>query len=208
MPRYSAPEQARAQAARDRRERKRDGGPVRRKRKRISEFTLVVLLTLVLGLAGLFMLGFRAFVILTGSMGKTAPPGSLVIARMEDSGSIEAGDIILIPAKTKQDVPKMHRVIDLDRTHGATVVNTKGDANDAVDLPTTLGNRVAKMVVAVPSAGEVVLWFQDFRHGIFLGILICFLAAAIWTLAVYRRGSGGHRHRRVRRGPVAGPLAG
>ena len=87
---------------------------------------------------GALAAGYRPVVIQTGSMGDTAPPGSLVIAAPRSGAAIEVGDIVVMrrPGAT----PVTHRVIEIEPAANGSFAITQGDANEAPDAaPYPLG---------------------------------------------------------------------
>ena len=118
---------------------------------------VVALVVLVLGLGAIVAgraLGLQPLVIRTGSMGTTAPVGSLVLTELVDADDVEVGTIIVLH---RGDDPQgvLHRVIERDDSSGAPVVRTQGDANAVADIdPYLLPDRVLSPVVVVPHLGR------------------------------------------------------
>ena len=125
---------------------------------------------------GALVAGYRPVVIKTGSMGDTAPPGSLVIAAPKSGDAIDVGDVVVMrrPGAT----PVTHRVIELETAGTGRFAVTQGDANEAPDAsPYPLGGDdelVARWIV--PGLGgrlETV-----FQPGVSLAILAI---AVLWV---------------------------
>ena len=117
----------------------------------------VVLGLFVLGLGAIVggrLLGFQPLVIRTGSMGTTAPVGSLVLTEMIDADDVQPGTIIVLHrGNDPQGV--LHRVIERDDSSWPAIVRTQGDANDVADVdPYVLPERVLSPVVVVPHLGR------------------------------------------------------
>lgn len=79
--------------------------------------------------------GFRALVVRGGSMGDSIPSGSVVMGQWMNADEVSAGDVILVQEAGENGpaVPKIHRVISLERDGGNIIARTKGDANQTAD---------------------------------------------------------------------------
>lgn len=94
-----------------------------------------VLIVLALAVAPA-LIGFNTLVITSGSMGETAPTGSVVVARPVPPADIRVGMVVLLQMEADssgQPPPVLHRVIEVQRNDGVVTVRTKGDANAAAD---------------------------------------------------------------------------
>jgi signal peptidase len=99
--------------------------------------------------------GFGTLAVMSGSMGGSAPTGSLVIGSWHAPEQIEVGDVILVRRDGR--IPVLHRVIARESRAGEAVVRLKGDANPAADPePYTLPDRVLRKRWALPVIGYVV----------------------------------------------------
>lgn len=150
-----------------------------------TAITAVVLIVVVTVIAGLFA-GYRPVVLQTGSMGNTAPPGSLVVTSPQAADSIEVGDIIVMrrPGAT----PVTHRVIEIAETDVGRIATTKGDANEFADpapFPLADDQLVARWIV--PEAGAAI---ENIRTPQFLLLLLTLATAAtiMWALRRIWRG--------------------
>ena len=103
-------------------------------RRALRLMVVIVSLALIAGL-GLVVTGaaagYRPVVIQTGSMGDTAPPGALVIARPRPAGDVAVGDVLVMRPSGGPTVT--HRVIEIEQHGDARFAITKGDANEAPD---------------------------------------------------------------------------
>ena len=131
---------------------------------------------------------FQVVTVLTGSMAPSAPRGSLAVVAPKPVEELEVGDVLTyaIPVEDRHVVT--HRVVELDRSSGHTVVRTKGDANGAVDPWTaTLDDEtVWTERFALPRLGQaiVVLRGEAARR---LGQLAPLLLALMVLARVWRR---------------------
>jgi signal peptidase I len=80
---------------------------------------------------GALAAGYRPVVILTGSMGDTAPPGALVIAAPKAPDQVVVGDVLVMRRPGSPTIT--HRVIELESNADRRFAITKGDANETVD---------------------------------------------------------------------------
>lgn len=103
------------------------------------------------------VLGYTTLVVQSGSMGSTAPTGSLVVAKPLPVGEVRAGDVILMKMSSQAGqarTPVMHRVVTVTERDGEVIVSTKGDANRTIDPDThILRNSTVTPVRVVPGAG-------------------------------------------------------
>ncbi len=97
--------------------------------------------------------GFTSMLIRSGSMGRAAPVGSVVLGRHVDAGQVRIGDAVLLP---RPGTPVLHRVIEVGHEQSRVVVRTQGDANPLPDAtPTVLPARVVRAVATVPHVGHL-----------------------------------------------------
>lgn len=76
--------------------------------------------------------GFKAFIVLTGSMEPEISSGDVVIVNDVKQQDLKAGDIITYSVGTsKQTVT--HRIINIVQKNGKTYYQTKGDNNNSTD---------------------------------------------------------------------------
>jgi signal peptidase len=129
--------------------------PVDRRRRRSRVGTGLLLAAVTGGLAVPYAAGWRTYVVESGSMGATAPTGSMVAMRPITRSDVGVGDIVLL--HRSNGTPVLHRVIERKLDNGRPVVRTKGDANPTADPdfypvpPTTL-----TPALVVPEVGYAV----------------------------------------------------
>lgn len=75
-------------------------------------------------------MGFKPFIVLSGSMEPTIKAGDLIITKKIDPKNIKVGDIISF--RVEEDVVVSHRVTGI-QTEGELTFSTKGDANIGMD---------------------------------------------------------------------------
>jgi signal peptidase I len=104
--------------------------------------------------------GYRPVVIQTGSMGETAPPGSVVIAAPKAGDEIRTGDILVMHRPGRPLVT--HRVAELEITAERSFAVTKGDANPDLDPDVyPIGDRELVGRWVVPRLGGAITLFGN-----------------------------------------------
>jgi signal peptidase I len=120
---------------------------------------LLTVLTL-LGYGSLLVLQLDPFTMLTPSMQKTIPVGSLVIDRTVPSASLEIGDVISFQKPIGAKGLDTHRIVRVMRSNGHTSYRTKGDSNPIAD-PWTIefppGQSAHRVVLTIPYLGRALL---------------------------------------------------
>jgi signal peptidase I len=146
------------------------------------------------GYALLFALHLQPIVMLTGSMGATIPPGSLVIDREVAATSLTAGDMITFQKPLGQPGLDTHRIIAITHSNGHTSYKTKGDANPIPD-PWTIqfhSPTAHKVVYTIPHLGWPVLFLQTpvARDLILAAALAALFSTILKALAAAGRAKG------------------
>jgi signal peptidase len=121
-----------------------------------------------------------------GSMGSTAPAGSVAFIEDVSAESLKVGDVIVFrpPSAGNDHEPLMHRIVSIEEVDGQRVVTTKGDANESAD-PWELGlsSEGGRLVFFVPYLGYL-LWFLQTR--VAWAVLVLPLAAYLGFMALRR----------------------
>lgn len=120
-----------------------------------------ILLVAVIAITGtlnvLHLSGWKILVIRSGSMGATAPTGSVALVRPVHDSAVVVGNVVLLQANTAQPAPRtpvLHRVTALEPTVDGIAVRTKGDTNAVADLrPHVLEARPLRLALTLPGAG-------------------------------------------------------
>lgn len=140
------------------------------------------LLLLLMFLAGMLsalpnLLGYRAYIIISGSMEPTVPVGSVVYAKSVEPEKIQAGDIIVFYGGRDGDAVTTHRVAE-NRTKNREFI-TRGDANADNDmLPRPYESLIGRVEFTVPFLGRLLIELsgKGKRWGL-LGTLAAAMAA-------------------------------
>lgn len=134
--------------------------------------TAGAVLTAVATLIIVTSMGYRPYVVLSGSMEPEIKTGSVcLIDTRHDYNALEVGDII---AFANGRISVTHRIYEFRNE----LIRTKGDANDSPDQY-FIGeeNYLGCYVGSVPWAGYAVAWFQTKR-----GIILTVAAGAMLML--------------------------
>lgn len=113
---------------------------------------------------------YSAFVVLTGSMDKVIPQGSLVVTKHVDPNELEIGDDITYMVSEKTTVT--HRIVEIQEEYldtGARAFRTQGVMNKEPDR---------NLVAAVNVVGKVIY------HNHILGVIVSF-GQDNWPLVIF-----------------------
>jgi signal peptidase I len=146
---------------------------------KLGRYTVaLVVVGLALGYAAVFAFRLEPMTMLTGSMGKTIPPGSFVLTRPVAPATLRVGDVITFQKPIGATGLDTHRIVGIERSNGHTTYRTKGDANAQPDpwvIEFERGHVAHRVVGSVPHAGRLLLW----ADGPFLAFPLAGLIAAI-----------------------------
>lgn len=164
--------------------------------RRVSRAALgaATTLLLVIGIAsfaflavGPHVLGYRTASMLSGSMVPTIRPGDVVIDTPEPISAIRLGQILTIQTPTPTRYVDSHRVVQVIRRDGETLIRTKGDANKVNDpwLARVHGTVAWRVRSVVPDLGYAVSALRSpWLHAILLwgapSLLVAWGLIAIW----------------------------
>jgi signal peptidase len=99
----------------------------------------------------------QSYVVLSGSMEPAISPGDVIIVNEVPASAIAVGDVITY-GDGQAAPPTTHRVVGVEQTNDGVVFETKGDANENVDIrtvePADLRGRVMTLPVAIPGNGH------------------------------------------------------
>lgn len=118
-----------------------------------TTFLVLGAVTLALLLAGVRVLGFTPYTVLSGSMEPAYPVGSLIYVKAMPAQEIKVGDPITF-VLNEDLVVATHRVIKIDEV--AQNFYTKGDANESADAaPVYFKNLLGRPMFHIPGLGYV-----------------------------------------------------
>ncbi|MCZ2857716.1 signal peptidase I [Blastococcus sp. VKM Ac-2987] len=108
---------------------------------------------------GPHLLGYRTMTMLTASMAPEIEPGDITVATPIDVTGLTEGMVITYHMPVGDHSLVTHRVVSVDHAEdGSVTVQTKGDANDAID-PWTAGlegDTVYQVRAVIPEFGHLV----------------------------------------------------
>jgi signal peptidase I len=148
---------------------------------------------------GMTLGAWRFTVIDTGSMRPTLNPGDIAILTSEPTTALRLGQIVAFHPPGEQHLTVMHRVVSIERGGGGGVltIQTKGDANNAVDpwRARLVGSSVWHEDLKVPAAGYLAVWSQQpsIRFGLLSVVVI--LTLSILLGLIWESGEGSESRR-------------
>ena len=113
---------------------------------------------------GLIVLRYEPMVIVTGSMQKTIPVGSLVVDQKVDPRQLEVGDVISFQKPLGARGLDTHRIVAIKNDKGMRLYQTKGDSNPVADpwiISFDRGMVAHRMVFSVPYAGNALIFARS-----------------------------------------------
>src|SRR4051794_15011374 len=113
---------------------------------------------------GPHVLGYRTMTMLTGSMSPQIDPGDVVISTPLDVQDVTAGTVISYHIPIDDHRVVTHRVVSVEHgDDGSVTVQTKGDANTAVDpwQATLQGDTAYEVRAVIPAIGHVIRVLRD-----------------------------------------------
>ena len=123
-------------------------------------------------------MGYKPFIVMSGSMETTINIGDLVIVKKVNSSSIHTGDII---AFKNGDIVISHRVKEVINDSGTYKFKTKGDNNNVADDFIVNSDAIEGIFVnKIPGLGSILLFL-----GKPIGLLMVILVIIIVSTALY-----------------------
>jgi signal peptidase len=144
------------------------------------------------GLAiGPHVFGYRTMTMLTGSMAPQINPGDVVVTTPIDVAEVTTGMAITYHIPVEDHHLITHRVVSVEHGPDGTVtVQTKGDANQAVDpwKATLSGDTAYRVRAVVPMLGHAIEWLRTPIVAVLLkygatALVAGWLLMAIWAPA-------------------------
>ena len=140
----------------------------------------------LLAYAVLYLAGFRAVAVYSGSMEPQLNVGAVAFVQPVDSAEIRAGDVVTFQDPRTPGRLITHRVVERFTHEGELVYRTKGDANASVDPWTVeLPGQVGRLAFDLPLAGYALIYAKtrEVRTALillFAGVLLAWLLHRIW----------------------------
>jgi len=118
---------------------------------------VLVLLAVIVVFLGPRLSGWNLRVILSGSMEPALPVGSLVFVEPRAPEEVQVGDVLTFRSSSDPDQQVTHRVVEIRGEGSALQFETKGDANEALDMhPVPARDVVGTVRWHVPQLGYLV----------------------------------------------------
>jgi signal peptidase len=120
-------------------------------------------------------------------MRPTLAPGDVAVLTPEPLAELRRGQIVAFHPPGDPRLTVIHRVFAIHRVGNDTVIQTKGDANNAADAwhARLVGDRVWRESTKVPLLGYLSVWSaqRPVRFGLLIAIVVLLVSAllgAIW----------------------------
>ncbi len=145
--------------------------------KRITDVVAVLAVIFIVIFVGGRLLGFRSFVVLTGSMEPVYPVGSVIVVRPATAEDVSVGDAITF--NLSDDTVATHRVVEKNLESRQFV--TQGDQSEFEDAPISFDTLIGKPMFAIPYLGYAVRWILNppgryiMITAIAILVILCFL---------------------------------
>ena len=141
-------------------------------------------------------MGYKPFIVLSGSMEPAVMTGDLVITQEVDPASLQAGDVIAYRYGDSSIIT--HRIREVTQKDGLRAFITKGDANNADDNVMPTEDLVeGRLRWTVPGLGDAAMFLQT-PYGLLIAAGVPLLAYLLIDL-LRRRRRDGHDRRESQR---------
>jgi signal peptidase len=133
--------------------------------------TALVVLGGVVAVVGARLLPYQLYVMTSNSMAPSLPAGSLLLVQPTAPTAIWPGEVIVFQSPLDARGTVTHRVVSITVEAEGVVLQTRGDANPAVDpWRVSAGAVRGKVVAAVPLVGYALLALQHPGGGLGVGL--------------------------------------
>jgi len=131
------------------------------------------------------ILGYKFYVILSGSMSPNIEVGDLIITKETPAEKIEVNDVITFSNSGNSEVVT-HRVREIINDNGIKFA-TQGDANNTRDFNPVKADLVqGKVVNKVPKVGTVITSMKENLTTIIVAIIVISIIAIV-TTKIYKK---------------------
>lgn len=139
-------------------------------------------------------MGYKPFIVLSGSMEPEIMTGDMVLVRNTDAGNLQKGDVI---AFKSGEAVVTHRIIDVTTENGEVRYQTQGDANDSPDQTMVRPVDVEGIYRSrIPGMGNAAMFMQT-TTGMIIFVVCPLLLFIIWDI-IRRRLQGSREVSRAR----------
>lgn len=127
------------------------------------------------------VMGYKPFIVLTGSMEPTIKAGDLVIVKEASLEELNKGDIIAF-RHTEEDVVLIHRIAEKETKEGKITLKTKGDNNQSEDRMMVNSENIEGIyLVRFEKLGAVAMFIRS-PEGLAISILSIITTFFLWQL--------------------------
>lgn len=136
-------------------------------------------------------MGYKPFIVLSGSMEPAVMTGDLVITQSVDPAALQAGDVIAY--RYGQETVITHRIRQVTEKDGLRAFITKGDANNVEDNVMPTEDLVeGKLLWTLPGIGNAAMFLQT-PYGLLIAAGVPLLLYLLVDLLRRRRHDGHHK---------------
>jgi signal peptidase I len=146
---------------------------------------VAAIVSAALSYLALIVLRYEPMVMVTGSMQRTIPVGSLVVDRNVDPQELEVGDVISFQKPLGAKGIDTHRIVAIKNDKGKRLYQTKGDSNPVADpwvISFDPGMTAHRVAFSVPYAGNALIFARSPLGRLALIAYVCL----ILLLSVFR----------------------
>lgn len=127
------------------------------------------------------IVGYKPFIVLTGSMEPSIKSGDLVIVKEINPEELKEEDIIAF-RHTKEDVVLIHRIVGKETKEETTILKTKGDNNNTEDkFEVEYKNIEGIYLVKFDQLGTIAMFIRS-PEGLAISILSIVTIFFLWQL--------------------------
>jgi signal peptidase len=143
---------------------------------------------LLLGLTALpNVLGYKTYVVLSGSMEPEIKTGGIVLATTAPPSSLKVGDVIVYN-RSDADERVTHRIVEVRNEGSSPTFITKGDANSVED-PWTVqysSGTAGKVVLTIPYIGYISHGIESPQGRMLFLVIPVLVLSAMWLIQIWR----------------------
>jgi signal peptidase I len=132
------------------------------------------------------LLGYKTYVVLSGSMEPSIHTGSVLVALPVPPDSLKVNDVIVY---NRSDVSERvtHRIVQINRDGDKPAFITKGDANQAADAWTVqYGDTAGKIVLSVPLLGYAYQGIASPQGRLVFLVVPVLVLSLLWLAQIWR----------------------
>ena len=163
-------------------------GVVAAAKKRSFSISVFVILFIPVMLHSVFNIALSP--VLTGSMRPVINPGDMLITHEAVPADLHVGDIVVLRNSIDYSL-FAHRIINISFKDGKSYLETKGDANPAVDAGQVEINpqqSIPHVIGRIPWVGRIIVYFTNHKAS-FLAecVLLLFAIFGIFRISAYKK---------------------